>query len=364
MTRIGVLTSGGDAPGLNAVIRGVVRAASRRGWEVLGIENGFEGLLPPVRTRVLNDENTRGILHLGGTILGTVNRGRFAAKVGEGQARRVEPETMAAACATFRSLDLHGLVCIGGDGSLSIAQQFFELGVPVVGVPKTIDNDLDCTVITFGFDSAVAFATEAIDRVHTTACAHQRVMVVEVMGRHAGWIAISAGIAGGADVILIPEITWCLEEITRKVREREAAGRTFCVIVAAEGARWPDGELVACATGASRIGEIRLGGIGERLAEELPALTGKECRAVVLGHLQRGGGPTTFDRLLATRFGVGAVRLIAEGKFGHMIALAPPETVDVPICQAIHRMKTVPLDGDLVRTARALGISFGESLQS
>lgn len=358
--RIGVLTGGGDAPGLNAVIRGVVKAAVRCGWEVLGFERGFEGLLPPACFRVLDSANTKGILHLGGTILGTVNRGRFACKVGEGETRRIDPKVLDDAHETCRVLGLKGLICIGGDGSLTIAQQLFEQGVPVVGVPKTIDNDLDATVLTFGFDSAVAFATEALDRVHTTAASHERIMVVEVMGRHAGWIAAHAGIAGGADIIVIPEIPWTFEPLARKVWEREQAGRRFTIAVAAEGARLPDGTLVAQDTGAGCVGEIRLGGIGYTLARELESRTGKEARCVVLGHLQRGGAPTTFDRLLATRFGVNAVRLIQEGAFGQMVSYQPPDIVGVPISRAIHRMRTVPPDGELIRTGRALGICFGD----
>ncbi len=359
-TRIGVLTGGGDAPGLNAVLRGVVKAASQLGWEVVGFEKGYEGLLSPASYRILTNENTKGILHLGGTILGTVNKGHFAAKVGEGEARRIDPDILSAAHATVQNLGLRGLVCIGGDGSLSIAQQLYEIGVPVVGVPKTIDNDLEATVITFGFDSAVAFATEALDRLHPTACAHERVMVVEVMGRHAGWIAVSAGVAGGADVILIPEIDWNFDSVIKKIRDRETIGRNFAIVVVAEGARWPDGDLVACATGEGEIGEIKLGGIGERLAREIQRLSGRESRHVVLGHLQRGGAPTTFDRLLATRFGVHAVELVVQGRFGRMVSHQPPDTLSVPISEAIHRIRTVPVKGDLVRTARSLGISFGD----
>jgi ATP-dependent phosphofructokinase / diphosphate-dependent phosphofructokinase len=359
-TRIGVLTGGGDAPGLNAVIRGVVKASAQLGWEVLGFERGYEGLLDPPCYRVLNPENTQGILHLGGTILGTVNKGHFAAKVGAGEKRAIDPEIIAAVRRTCEELRLRGLVCIGGDGSLSIAEQLFQEGIPVVGVPKTIDNDLEATTITFGFDSAVAFATEALDRLHTTAASHERVMVVEVMGRHAGWIAVHAGIAGGADVILIPEIQWTLEAVARKVHDRYESGRRFAIIVAAEGAKWPDGGLVAHATGEGRLGEVRLGGIGTRLAEEVERVTGKESRAVVLGHLQRGGPPTTFDRLLATRFGVNAVRLIVEKRFGRMVSHAPPETSDVPLALAINRIRTVPPNGDVVRAARALGISLGD----
>lgn len=358
--RIGVLTGGGDAPGLNAVIRGVVKAASQLGWQVLGFERGYEGLLDPVCYRILDHENTKGILHLGGTILGTVNRGRFTCKVGEGDPRKIDPDILAAARATVEELGLRGLVCIGGDGTLSIALQLHEAGVPVVCVPKTIDNDLEATVVTFGFHSAVEFATEALDRLHTTAASHERVMVVEVMGRYTGWIATHAGIAGGADVILIPEIPWDFSGIVRKIRQREEAGRKFTIIVAAEGARWPDGTLVARATGEGRVGEVRLGGIGQRVSEELEVRCGKESRYVVLGHLQRGGPPNTFDRLLATRFGVAAVRLLVEGRFGRMVSYQPPDTLDVPVAQAVNRVRTVPADGDLVRTARALGISFGD----
>jgi len=251
-------------------------------------------------------------------------------------------------------------VCIGGDGSLSIAQQLYEVGVPVVGVPKTIDNDLDATQMTFGFDSAVTFATEALDRLHPTASAHERVMVVELMGRHAGWIAVHAGIAGGADVILIPEVPWTVEAVLRKIQERVDAGRRFSIVVAAEGARWPGGGLVAKATGEGVIGEIQLGGIGQQLVAEIQSRSKHEARCVVLGHLQRGGPPTSFDRLLATRFGVNAVRLIQEGRFGHMVSYQPPDIRDVPIADAIHALRTVPPDGDLIQTGRSLGISFGE----
>jgi 6-phosphofructokinase 1 len=359
-TRIGVLTGGGDAPGLNAVIRGVVKAAGQLGWQVLGFERGYEGLLPPACYRILDDEHTKGILHLGGTILGTVNRGRFVAKAGEGERRRCEGSVLEAARQTCLDLGLRGVVCIGGDGSLTIAQQLYEVGVPVVCVPKTIDNDLEATVVTFGFHSAVEFATEALDRLHTTAASHERVMVVEVMGRHAGWIAAHCGIAGGADVILIPEIPWNFDGVLRKIRQRDEAGRNFTIIVVAEGARWPDGTLVAHATGDGSVGEVRLGGIGQRLAEEIQKLSGKESRYVVLGHLQRGGPPVTFDRLLATRFGVSAVRLIVEGRFGRMVSYQPPDTLDVPIAAAVDRVRKVPPSGDLVQAARSLGISFGD----
>ncbi|HEU4753072.1 MAG TPA: ATP-dependent 6-phosphofructokinase [Armatimonadota bacterium] len=358
--RIGVLTGGGDAPGLNAVIRGVVKAAAQLGWEVLGFEKGYEGLVDPVHYRPLTPENTKGILHLGGTILGTVNRGRFAAKVGLGEERCIDPAILAQARETVRALELRGLVCIGGDGSLSIAQQLFDAGVPVVGVPKTIDNDLNATFLTFGFDSAVAFATEALDRLHTTACSHERVMCLEVMGRYAGWIALYAGIAGGADVILSPEIAWSFDSVIAKIRRRYDSGRRFAIVVVAEGARWPDGALIAVADQSGGKGEVRLGGIGERVACEIEGRTGIQSRYVVLGHLQRGGPPTTFDRLLATRFGVSAVRLLAEGRFGRMVSFQPPDIRDVSLEEAVGALRTVPPDGDIVRTARALGICLGD----
>lgn len=362
--RIGVLTGGGDAPGLNAVIRGVVKAADQLDWEVLGFEKGYEGLLPPCSYRVLDSDQCKGILHLGGTILGTVNKGNFGAKTAEGGVKRIDPAVLERAKKSCDELGLRALVCIGGDGSLAIAEQLYEVGVPVVCVPKTIDNDLEGTHVTFGFHSAVDFATEALDRLHTTAASHERVMVVEVMGRHTGWIATHAGIAGGGDVILIPEIPWDFNGILKKIRQREEAGRKFTIVVAAEGAKWPDGHLIANAQGAGTVestaGEIRLGGIGKAVAEEIARRCEKEARYVVLGHLQRGGPPTTFDRLLATRFGVSAVRLAVEGRYGRMLSYQPPDVKDVPISAVVGRVKTVPPSGDLVQTARALGISFGD----
>jgi 6-phosphofructokinase 1 len=259
----------------------------------------------------------------------------------------------------FSELGLRALVCVGGDGSLSIAQQLFEAGIPVVGVPKTIDNDLAATVITFGFDSAVACATDALDRLHTTAASHERVMVLEVMGRYAGWIASHSGIAGGGDVILIPEIPFRYEAICAKIAEREAQGKKFTLVVVAEGAREQDGDYVTLGVAADDR-EARLGGIGAVVAEEIQKRTGKETRICVLGHLQRGGGPTTFDRLLCTRFGARAVQLVADRQYGYMVALRPPDTVAVKITEAVGRLRTVPLDGDIIRTARALGISFGD----
>ncbi len=303
--RIGIVTGGGDCPGLNAVIRAVAKAASRRGWESVGILGGFEGLLEPLGCRPLDYRELAGLLTRGGTILGTSNRGRFAAKVGHGEAQRIPTEILDEAKRGCETLGLSALVTIGGDGSLSIAQQLFEHGIPVVGVPKTIDNDLAATVMTFGFDSAVACATEALDRLHTTAESHERVMVLEVMGRYAGWIAIYAGIAGGADVILIPEIPFSYESVCAKIAEREQTGRHFTIVVAAEGARAKGGGFVT--TGAQKTDrEARLGGIAAQVADEIERRTGKESRSMILGHLQRGGPPTNFDRALCTLFGTTA----------------------------------------------------------
>jgi 6-phosphofructokinase 1 len=358
--RIAINTGGGDAPGLNAVLRAVVLSAGRLGWEVVGIRKGYLGLLDPAHLVTLTADSVRGIAHLGGTILGTSNRGNpFAWPSPPADGESAPTDRAAEVVANFRRLGLDALIAIGGDGSMKIAHGLAGLGIPVVGVPKTIDNDLEGTVVTFGFDTAVTVATEAIDRLHSTAEAHERVFVVEVMGRYAGWIALEAGIAGGADAILIPEIPYRLEAVAGKIREREARGRHFSIVVAAEGARPLGGEVVT--RGPMEEGrEVRLGGIGERLADELAAATGKETRTVVLGHLQRGGRPTPRDRLLALRFGAAAVRLVAQGRFSVMVALDPPEVRAVPLSAAIRRMKTVPLDGDTVATARQMGLCLGD----
>jgi len=357
--RIGIVTGGGDCPGLNAVIRAVAKAANRRGWEAVGILGGFDGLLDPPKYRELDYRELGGLLTRGGTILGTSNRGRFTAKVGHGESQRIPAEVLDEARRGCEALGLSALVTIGGDGSLSIALQLFEHGIPVVGVPKTIDNDLAATVMTFGFDSAVACATEALDRLHTTAESHERVMVLEVMGRYAGWIAIYAGIAGGADAILIPEIPFSYESVASKVAEREAAGRHFSIVVVAEGARPAGGSFVT--TGDQRNDrEARLGGIGAQVAAELERRTGKEARATVLGHLQRGGAPTNLDRALCTLFGTSAVELVAEGHFGRMVTYTGADISSVPIAEAVGHLRTVPLDGRFVRAARALGISLGD----
>ncbi len=336
--RIGVVTGGGDCPGLNAVIRAVAKASANRDWECIGVLGGYEGLLEPRQTIPLDYQMLSGLLPRGGTILGTANRGKFSAKVGHGESRALP---------------------IGGDGSLSIAQQLFEYGIPIVGVPKTIDNDLEGTLFTFGFDSAVACATDALDRLHTTAESHNRVMVLEVMGRYAGWIALFAGVAGGADVILIPEIPFSYESVCTKIQDRENIGKKFTIVIVAEGAREKDGRFIT--SGAhTKTGEARLGGIGAVVSAEIEKRSGKESRVCVLGHLQRGGSPTTFDRALCSMFGATAVELIAAGEFGKMVAFTGPQIGAIKISEAIGKIKTVRPDGNLVRTARALGICFGD----
>lgn len=354
--RIAISTGGGDAPGLNAVIRSVVLAAAHRGWECLGIRHGYDGLMGLDKTVPLGPAEVRGITHLGGTILGTTSRGNpFHWKEKRPDGSEVEHDRSKEVVAEAKRLGIDAIVAIGGDGSLGIAMQLYRMGIPIVGVPKTIDNDVGGTVATFGFDTAVQTATEAIDKVHSTAESHDRVMVVEVMGRHAGFIALNSGLAGSADVILIPEIPFDIKKVVEKIRAREAEGRHFSIVVVAEGARPKGG-------GVSLIDpeHHRLGGIGDKVAHSIEGMTGKETRSMVLGHLQRGGSPTTFDRLLSLRFGAAAVRLIAEKKFGYMVALQPPDIVAVAIEDAIARPRHVPLDSDVIATARDLGISLGD----
>jgi 6-phosphofructokinase 1 len=358
--RIGVLTSGGDCPGLNAVIRGVAKSADQLGYDCVGFLRGYEGLVDPVTYIPLNKKNTSGILNQGGTILGSTNKGRFVATVGVSDRVNLDPDLLDDVETTVLQLGITGLICIGGDGSLAIAQQFHERGIPVVGVPKTIDNDLSATAFTFGFDSAVTCATDALDRLKTTAASHERIMVMEVMGRHAGWIALFAGIAGGGDVILIPEIPWQFEHVCHKILERDNQGKRFTLVVVAEGAELPDGHLV---TSGERIGlgQVRLGGIGAIVANEIEHRLHRETRVAVLGHLQRGGPPTTFDRILATQFGAHAVRLVCQRRFGEMVCYQPPRIDSVPISEAVNRLSQVDPDGSTVQAARALGISFGDS---
>ena len=362
--RIAINTGGGDAPGLNAVIRAAVVSALNYGWECYGIRDGYNGLFLPDKYPdggliPLTREAVRGITHLGGTILGTTNKGnplKYPTLGDDGQL--YEKDHSDELLAAFAKHNLDALIAIGGDGSLAIANAFAQKGLRVVGVPKTIDNDLDQTVVTFGFDTAVSFATECIDRLHSTAEAHDRVMVVEVMGRYAGWIALNAGVSGTADAILIPEIPYDLNKVAEKIMTRQRAGREFSIVVVAEGAKLKGGGHSVIETELGRA--ERLGGIGDKVTAELQALTGKEARCVVLGHLLRGGTPTTFDRLLSLRFGAAAVRALTEGQSGIMVALDPPTVRYVPLEQATHRMKSVPLDCDTVITARSLGISLGD----
>jgi phosphofructokinase-like protein len=355
---IGILTGGGDAPGLNAVIRSVVKTATGEyGMRVLGIEDGFEGLLGDTLIRELTSADVRGLLPRGGTILGTRNRGRFVARSVDGVVSK--PEAIyREAVANLERKGIEALIVLGGEGTLGIAAEFDRLGCPIVGVPKTIDNDLACTELTFGFVTALDIATEALDRLHTTAESHDRVMILEVMGRNTGWIALHSGLAGGADVILIPEIPFTTLSVAAKVRERDESGSLFSIIVVSEGALEQGHDLIYQDLG-DKQAQPRLGGIGVHLREDLERVTGKECRCVVLGHLQRGGRPNAFDRMLATNYGACAVRALVEGKRDVMVALQASDVVTVPIAEAIARVKTVPAEGQLVRTARDTGISFG-----
>jgi 6-phosphofructokinase 1 len=352
--RVAISTGGGDAPGLNAVIRAAVLAGIHRGWEMLGIEKGFGGLLGEGRVLPLGPREVRGITHRGGTILGTSNRGNpFKWPRRANGDQWIEVDRSADVVAAFKEHQLDALIVVGGDGSLHIANQLCALGVPIVGVPKTIDNDVGGTLLTFGFDTAVSTASEAIDKLHSTAESHSRVMVVELMGRDAGWITLNAGLAGSADVILIPEIPFNIDRVCDKIREREGAGLHFSIVVVAEGAKPLGGDVTFKEPG-------RLGGIAERVAHVISEKTGKETRTVALGHLQRGGSPTAFDRLLALRFGAQAIRAVADRRFGHMVAYAPPTVTTVRLEEALQNPKRVPLDSDSIQTARDLGISLGD----
>jgi len=350
--QIGILTGGGDAPGLNAVIRAVVRTAiGEFGMKCIGIEDSFEGILGEPHVMKLTTKTVSGILPRGGTILGTRNRGSFV-KVVDGKATFPEMP-IGEALANLDILGIEAIIVLGGEGTLAIAEQFHKRGFPVIGVPKTIDNDLAATELTFGFMTAIDIATEALDRLHTTAASHDRIMVLEVMGRNTGWIALHSGLAGSADIILIPEIPYSFDSLIKKVNEREKSGSKFTNIVVSEG---------AIEVGKSEIyldvDGLRLGGTGEYVRRRVEELTGKESRCVVLGHLQRGGSPNACDRMLGTNFGACAVRALANGQTGKMVALQAGEIVTVPISQACANIKTVPVDGQLVRTARDIGISF------
>jgi 6-phosphofructokinase 1 len=360
--RIGINTGGGDAPGLNAVIHAVVLAAHHRGWEVHGIQTGYGGLLEPGRTTLLTPAHVESIVDRGGTILGTTNRAdpfHFPVTGPTGEVTFTDRSDEVVR--NFRALELDALVAVGGDGSMALAARFAAKGIPVIGVPKTIDNDLADTNCSFGFDTAVSTATEAVDKLHSTASAHQRVFVVEVMGRYVGWIALHTGLTGSADVILLPEIPFDLEHVAAKIRANERRGKAYGIIVAAEGARPVGGQLTTRSQATPGRQEPLLGGIAEWVAREVGLRTGKETRTLVLGHLQRGGSPTPFDRLVALRYGAAAVRFLAEGKRNVLVAYQPPAMVPVPLEGAASRRKAVPVDGDTVQTCRELGISFGDA---
>jgi phosphofructokinase-like protein len=359
---IAILTGGGDCPGLNAVIRGVVRSAVlTRGWRVIGIEDGFDGLVGQPRWRELTLDAVRGILPRGGTILGTSNRGNPLAYPVEknGETRLVD--LSAEVVANFRQLGVDALIAVGGDGTLKIARALQEKGVPMVGVPKTIDNDLRGTDITFGYNTAVGIVTEALDRLHTTAESHHRVMVVEVMGRDAGWIALESGLAGSADVILIPEIPFDMSSVCDAILQRKKRGSKFSIVVAAEGAYPLAGQKIVKLSKAENLGVERLGGVGAFVANEIAKRMQIETRVVVLGHVQRGGTPSPLDRILGSRFGVKAVELIERGHFGRMVSLQGRQICDVDIVEAVDSLNRVDPDGDLVKAAEALGIMLGRS---
>lgn len=359
--KIAVNTGGGDAPGLNAVIRAVTMAALRRGWQVEGLRYGYRSLVDDKYPAIVLDEaRVSEITKLGGTILGAVNRGNpFDYPITNDDGSKTTADISDKIVENFKARGYGALVAIGGDGSLSIAHKLGQKGIPVIGVPKTIDNDLEATWLTFGFDTAVHNATDAIDKLHTTARSHERVMVVEVMGRDAGWIALHAGIAGDADVILLPELPFRWQSVFEKVKECYANGQNYAIVVVGEGAKAASGHTVILTP--REVGRARrLGGIGTQVAEEIAERTGHETRVMVLGHIQRGGEPTTFDRVLALRFGTAAVRAIERGEFDTMVSFQPPNVVTVPLEQAAGRIRLVSLDCDTIQTARALGISFGD----
>ena len=356
--RIGLLNGGGDCPGLNAVTYGVVGAAHNLGWSVIGFIDGFEGLLSPGNFKELDPIQITGIQKLGGTLLGTTNRGRFSGKVGAGGVRKIPAELMEEARGTLVNQGVDALICVGGDGTLTTALQFSEEGFPIIGVPKTIDNDICATAMTFGFDSATQVVVDALDRLRTTASSHKRIMILEVMGRHAGWIALYGGIGGGAEIILIPEIPFSYAKVAEAIDRLEAQGKTSTLIVIAEGAAPVGEEQIIEDT--VQGGEYRLGGIGEQASRRIAELSQRDTRSVTLGHLQRGGSPTSWDRVLATRFGVQAVKLIEQGKFGRMVSYQRYKVGDVSIREAVEKLNLVDPEGQMVETARAVGISFGD----
>jgi 6-phosphofructokinase 1 len=360
LKRIGILTGGGDCPGLNAVIRSIAKPAmTEYGATVIGIEDGFEGFVEG-RMRELTPKDVAGIINAGGTILGTSNKGNpFMFPVETPKGIEILDYSQHA-IQNYKDWQLDALIAIGGDGTMHIVDRFTELGLKMVGVPKTIDNDLAATDVTFGYYSAVSVATDALDRLQTTASSHHRVMVVEVMGRYAGWIALGAGIAGGSDVILIPEIPFKWEKVYEHVLLRSKRGNRFSIICVAEGAKPASGDQVVKEMDKKRTDPVRLGGIGELVGKKIEEETGLETRTVVLGHVLRGGSPTPYDRILATRYGWKALELAEEGKFGHMVSLRGDEVSSVPVKEAILNLRTVPLDSQMIRCARAVGASFGD----
>ena len=365
ISKIAICTGGGDAPGLNAVIHGAVYAARGLGWQVVGIRDGYDGMLEPERyphggLLELTRSDVREIPHLGGTILGTTNRGNpFRRVVENPDGSRTEVDRSDELVQQFRDRKIDALIAVGGDGSLTIANQLHKKGLRVIGVPKTIDNDLESTTLTFGFNTAVTFATECIDRLHSTAHSHQRIMVVEVMGRYAGWIALHAGLAGRADTILIPEIPYAIENVAADLTRKHRNGKPYSIVVVAEGAKAIGADVTVKSREAGRV--ERLGGIGETVAEQLQQLTGKEARSIVLGHLLRGGSPTAMDRNLGVAFGAGAVYGLSRGLNGVMVALKPPRLDFVPLEEATAKLRLVPPDSEFVLVARTLGISFGDA---
>lgn len=362
--KIAICTGGGDAPGLNAVIHGAVYAARGLGWQIVGIRDGYDGLLEPERYPhgglvELTRSVVREIPHLGGTILGTTNRGNpFRRVIKNPDGSTTEVDRSDELIQRFRDTQIDAVISVGGDGSLTIANQLHEKGMWMVGVPKTIDNDLESTTLTFGFNTAVSFATECIDRLHSTAHSHQRIMVVEVMGRYAGWIALHAGLAGRADAILIPEIPYSIQNVADHLARKHREGKPYSIIVVAEGAKPLGGDVTVKSRETGRV--ERLGGIGETVAAQLQELTGKESRSIVLGHLLRGGAPTALDRNLGVAFGAGAVMAISQGLNGVMVALKPPRLEFVPLKEAIAKLRLVPPDGEFVVVARTVGIAFGD----
>jgi 6-phosphofructokinase 1 len=357
--RIGILTGGGDCPGLNAVIRGVTKPAQDYGMTVYGIQDGFEGFVEG-NSRELRDNDVSGILSRGGTILGSSNKGDPFHYPVEKDGKIEIADRSQNVLKNYKAWDLDAVIAIGGDGTMHICKKLIEMGINVIGVPKTIDNDLEATDMTFGHDSAVFVVSEALDRLHTTASSHHRVIVVEVMGRYAGWIALHGGLAGGADVILIPEIPFSWESIYEKIHKRELLGKRFSLVCVAEGAKPSGGNIVTRGIDAKRTDPVQLGGIGKVVADNIEKNTGRETRVTVLGHLQRGGSPTPFDRILSTKFGSFAIQMASEKKFGCMVALKGSEVVDVKIEDAIAKQKLVKPNNQAIIAARAVGINFGD----